>query len=133
MGILIAAIVMAWRGWLQTMDYSANDEKVGLFTVIAMHIQLLTGMILFFLSPFVQFGDMKNTMGDSQLRFWTVEHTLLMLAAVVLVTLGRAGAKKVEEATAKHKKIAIFFIIALILILVSIPWPFTQISRTLFR
>ena len=133
LGLLIAAIVMAWRGWLGKMEYSAKDEKTALFTMIAMHIQFLVGIALYFMSPFVRFDGMKATMSDAHLRFWTVEHLSLMLIAVIIITLGRSAAKKLEVPTAKHKKIAIFFTIALVLILVSIPWPFTQVARPLFR
>ncbi len=133
MGLLIAAIAMSWRGWLGKMDYSAKDEKVALFSMISMHIQFLVGIALYFMSPFVRFDGMKATMGDAHTRFWTVEHLSLMMIAVILVTLGRSAAKKLEESTAKHKKIAIFFTISVLLILISIPWPFTQVARPLFR
>ena len=133
LGLLITAIVFAWRGWLGKSDYSAKDEKLALFSMISMHIQFLVGIVLYFMSPFVRFDGMKETMGDAHTRFWTVEHLSLMLIAVILITLGRSAAKKLEESTAKHKKIAIFFTISLILILISIPWPFMQIARPLFR
>lgn len=133
LGLLIVTIVMAWRGKFGKLDYSAKDEKLALFTMISMHIQFLVGIVLYFISPFVRFDGMKETMGDAQIRFWTVEHLSLMLIAVILITLGRSGVKKLEEAALKHKKIAVFFTISLILILISIPWPFSQIARPLFR
>ena len=133
LALLVAAIVMAWRGWLGKSEYSAKDEKVALFAMISMHIQFLVGIVLYFISPFVRFDGMKATMGDAVIRFWTVEHLSLMLIALILITLGRSAAKKLEESIAKHKKIAIFFTIALLLILVSIPWPFSQIARPFFR
>ena len=133
LGLLIVAVVMAWRGWFGKLDHSAKDEKLALFTMISMHIQFLVGIALYFMSPFVRFDGMKATMGDPNIRFWTVEHLALMLVSVILITLGRSSAKKLDDLVAKHKKIAIFYTIALLLILVSIPWPFSQIARPLFR
>ncbi len=93
-----------------------------LFTLIISHIQLIIGLILYFISPKVVFqaASMKN----SVLRFYLVEHISLMLIALVLVTIGYVKWKKAVEGTAKMKSLFWYYTIALLLILVSIPWPF---------
>jgi len=108
--------------------YLAIDKKLGLFTLIACHIQLLTGLVQYFLGPWgiknIQNNGMGNVMKDSVGRFFAVEHTLIMLIAIALVTIGYSSSKKIIGPRKKHKKIFIFFLIALILILSRIPWPF---------
>lgn len=98
-----------------------KETKSVLIAFILTHIQLLLGLILFFLSPKVQFGG--STMSSSLFRFFTVEHSLIMLIAIVLITLGYTRSKKAP----KPFNVAFnFYIIALVLILVGIPWPFRE-------
>jgi hypothetical protein len=78
-------------------------------------MQLLVGIILYFKSPFVQFGS--ETMSDKVTRYWTVEHIFSMLLAVVLITLARTTSKKMTHDADKHKRMVIFNFVALVLIL----------------
>ena len=105
--VLLLAIFNAWNKWINKKEYSATDNKLGLFTTIAIHLQFLSGIILYFLSPFVRFSDFGGVMKDSTLRFWTVEHITLMLIAVILITVGKSVVKKAEDEVQKHKKTAI--------------------------
>lgn len=98
-----------------------KEAKSVLITLILTHLQLLVGLILYFISPKVQFGG--STMSSSVLRFYTVEHILLMVVAVVLITMGYSRSKRAP----KPFNVALnFYLIALILILISIPWPFRE-------
>jgi hypothetical protein len=87
--------------------------------MILVHTQLLLGFVLYFISPKVQAGlsDMGAAMKDEVLRFYVVEHLTAMLVAIVLITIGRIKAKKLENHTAKHKVIAVTFGVAYMLIL----------------
>ncbi len=112
--------------------FKENERKLALLTLIAMHIQALIGLVLFFISPvmkgFFTAGDiMKNTMS----RFFVVEHLLGMALAVVLVTLGYSKAKKQAESWAKHKMLFYYYLFAFIIILLSIPWPFREVGKGL--
>lgn len=98
-----------------------KESRFVLLTLIFTHIQLLAGLILYFISPKVQFGG--STMGSSVLRFFTVEHSLLMIIAVILITMGYSRAKR----STKPFNVAFnLYLIALILILIGIPWPFRE-------
>ncbi len=121
---LVITLVKAFIGWFGKQQYGANDTRLALVSLILSHIQLLLGIALFFISPIVQRGleDMGATMKDSNLRFWTVEHTTTMIIGIILITVGRSRAKKVAEAIGKHRNIAIFYTIGLLLILSRIPW-----------
>ncbi len=120
--LLLAAIVKAYGGWKKKKDFTAADKKLAMFAMIAFHLQWTFGVILYFISPKVQFveGFMKNAM----LRFYGMEHIVAMTIAFVLITIGHSKSKKVEEGPEKFKKIFVFYTIALVIILASIPWPF---------
>ena len=117
---LIAAIATAWSNWSKKAAYPLG--KMPLFGFIFTHVQLLLGFILYFISQKVEFAS--GVMKESMLRFYTVEHISLMLVAIVLITLGYRKAKKQAPAPEGHKTIFTYYLIGLILILVSIPWPF---------
>ncbi len=131
---LLVTIIKSFAGWLGKKEYSSLDNKLSLFTLIAVHTQFLIGLILYFVSPRVKqaLSDMGTAMQNSELRFWAVEHISTMIIAVVLITVGRSTSKKTMEATGKHKKVALFFLIGLLLILFAIPWPFSRVPRPWF-
>lgn len=114
------AIVQAFVGWFGKRNYSEGNRKLNLFAMISAHVQLLIGLILYFFSPFVKLDDMATTMKDAATRYWTVEHSVMMIFALVLITIGHARSKKAGEGAAKHRLIAIFYTLALLVILVAI-------------
>jgi len=82
------------------------------------HMQLLLGILLYFMSDMVQFN--ASTMSNKESRYWAVEHVSMMLIAVVLITMGRITSKKLTEGEARHKRMFIFNVIALVLIVIAI-------------
>jgi uncharacterized membrane protein len=116
--LILVAIIQSLLGWFGKKPYTEVNRKINLFTLISAHTQLLIGIILYFLSPFVQFNS--NTMKDSTTRYFTVEHWVMMLIAIALITIGHSKAKKTETSESKHKTIAIFYTIAFLVILVAI-------------
>lgn len=119
---IIAAVVTAWSNWSKKSAYPLG--KMPLFGFIFTHIQLLLGLALYGISPKVQFAS--GVMKDSMFRFFTVEHIAMMILATVLITLGYIKAKKQAPEAQGHKTIFTYYLIGLILILVSIPWPFRE-------
>lgn len=126
--LLIATIIKSFNGMRNNTEYLAQDKKFALFTLIVAHIQLLIGLVQYFAGPWglknIQNNGMGTVMKDSFQRFFAVEHILMMLIAIVLITVGYSSAKKIIDSRKKYKKIFIFYLIALILILAAIPWPF---------
>jgi uncharacterized membrane protein SirB2 len=116
--LVLLAIVRSWADWLGKKSYSEGNRKLNLFTMISAHTQLLIGIVLYFLSPFVQFGS--QTMKDATTRYWTVEHLTGMIIAIILITIGHARSKRASAAELKHKSIAIFYTLALIIIIATI-------------
>ncbi|MFP4090562.1 MAG: cytochrome B [Cyclobacteriaceae bacterium] len=132
--LLIIAGLRALSGWLGKSDFKSSDKKLYLITLIFTHIQLTIGLVLYFVSPIVDqaYRDFGAAMKDQVLRFWAVEHFTVMLLAIILITIGYSSSKKVDKPVTKHKRIAIFYLIGLVLILISIPWPFSNVARPWF-
>ena len=132
--LLIIATLKSISGFVSKKEFSPLDNKLSLFTFISMHLQLTIGLILYFISPIVQtgLGDMGSAMKEPSLRFWTVEHISMMLVAIILVSIGRISAKKATDDNTKFKRQAILFTIGLIIIMISIPWPFSKVARPWF-
>lgn len=123
--VLIIASINAIIGWSSKKEYGANDFRIALFTLIVSHIQLLIGIVLYFVAPYFQAltdGGMGAVMKDSTLRLYLVEHPLIMIIAVALITVGYSRHKKKLTSKPKFKSLAIFYTLALIFVLSRIPW-----------
>lgn len=132
---LVLAIVSAWRHWSKKSAYPQG--RWALLALIFTHLQLVLGLALYLwnglsLQSKVRFSDMGEVMSNAILRFYTVEHITLMLVALVLITIGYSRAKKAAPAPQGHKTLFSFYLIGLILILVSIPWPFRALGAGWF-
>lgn len=124
LGLLIAAVFTAYSKWQQR---SQDDSKLYLFTLIATHTQLLIGLVLYFMSPKVNF----DLISEKVFRFYSIEHVFMMLIAIVLITVGRVRSKKLTGAD-KHRTVLYFYALALIIIFVAIPWPFRNLGSGWF-
>lgn len=120
--LLVYAVFLALTKWIGKKQNSKLDGFIYMFTAISFHTQILLGFILYFISPKVQFG--ANTMSVGVLRFFTVEHIFVMLIAFVLILIGRRKAEKSVDDLQKNRRYFIWYGVALLLIVSSIPWPF---------
>jgi hypothetical protein len=118
--LIIIALVQSLIGWLGQKAYTEANRKINMFAMVSAHIQFLLGIILYFYSPFVKTDDMAGAMKDSASRYWTVEHAVMMLVAIVLFTIGHSRSKKIAEAVGKHRSITIFYGLGILLIIVAI-------------
>jgi hypothetical protein len=116
--LVLLAILIAWAGWLGKKSYSEGNRKLNLFALISVHTQFLIGLILYFLSPLVQFNS--QTMKQPDTRYWTVEHLTAMIIAIVLITIGHSKSKKNTTPGGKHQSIAIYYTAALLIIIATI-------------
>ena len=123
--LLLVAVVNALIGFSSNKAFSAKDRKISLFGLIATHIQLLLAMFLYFLSPYydqLKANGMGFIMKDTDLRLYLIEHPLINLIAIILVTVGWSKHKTATTDKAKFKSIWLMYFIALVLILSRIPW-----------
>ena len=132
----IVAFARAAAGRFTRRPWTPTDDAVGRWFVISVDLQVLIGLVLyFFFSSFTMsaWRDMAGAMADSVIRFWAVEHTIGMLVATAFVHVARVRIRKASDSQRKHFLAAIFFGLALALMLVSIPWPFGSVDRPMMR
>lgn len=134
--LLIVAVLRHLAGMNQKRPVNAGDKKIDLFLMISAHITLVIGLYQWIVGPWglklIQNTGMGEVMKNSAYRFWAVEHLAGMLIAIILITIGRGAVKRAVDASA-HKKAFWCFLIALILVVASVPWPFRDaIARPLF-
>jgi len=110
--LLVAAIATAVSGWLNKKPYTEGNRKLNVFTLISAHIQLLIGLILYFMNSWYKV-DSSVALG----RYWKMEHISMMIFAVILITVGNARSKRSTNPTTQHKTISIYFTLALIIVL----------------
>ena len=130
--LLVVAVIKSFSGMMGNKPFSKSDKKLGLFLMIAAHTTLLIGLYQWFASSAwglhaIQSMGMKAVMQDRVQRFWAVEHLAGMVIGIVLITIGRGSAKKKINDAAKHKRSFWFYVIALVVIVASIPWPFREL------
>lgn len=129
--LLLVAIYKAFNGWLAKQLFTPGIRKLNLMTLIFAHIQLLVGLGIYFISTDVKaaFANMSEAIKNPVLRFWSVEHIAMMVIAIALITSGYALAKKAKTDEAKHRHIAIFFLLALLVIFYAVPWPWSAVAK----
>lgn len=124
--MLLITSINALAGYFTNREYTPKDFRIALFTLIVTHIQLLIGLVLYFISPWGLKSIINNGMGtvmkDSLLRLYAVEHITIMILVVVLVTVGYSKHKKKLISKPKFKILAIFYTLALVFALSRIPW-----------
>ena len=118
--LLVFVVVSSFIGLSSKKEFTAKDRKIALFGLIGAHFQLLVGLILWFVSPLGKavFGQMS----DSAARLTSLEHPLINIIAITLITIGWSKHKKATTNDAKFKSIAVFYALGLVLILSRIPW-----------
>ncbi len=128
--LIVSAVLRAFLGMQSKKTFSNSDQKTGFFLMIACDIQLLIGLVLYIAGPWgiknIQQLGMSAVMKDGYSRFFAVEHILMMIVAIVLIHIGRAKAKKMGEAVGAHKVSFIYYVIAFVIMMISIPWPFRK-------
>lgn len=124
LAILAFAVVNAIIGLTQKKQFTDKDLRIGLFTLIVSHIQLLIGLGWYFMSPWYKAlkANGGEVMGDKGARLLAVEHPIMMILAIVLITIGWSKHKKKTTDSSKFKTFTIFYGLALLLILSRIPW-----------
>lgn len=117
--LLILTLVRSIPGWLGNKKYTDGDKKIGLFALIFSHTQFMLGLALYFME-----GRMNqlSDMGNATSRLYALEHPLMMIIAITLITIGHSKSKKLTDPTAQHKTKAIFFGLALLIALSKVPW-----------
>ncbi|MEQ9263176.1 MAG: hypothetical protein RLP14_08450 [Owenweeksia sp.] len=124
LSLLIISVLVFTVKLLGKKPFTKGDRILALLTLIFSHVQFLVGLILYFISPITKaaFKNSGEIMSNPDYRFYAVEHILVMLLAITLITIGHSRSKKASLATQKFRNLTLFFLLGLILILSRIPW-----------
>ncbi|MBL0740378.1 hypothetical protein [Chryseolinea lacunae] len=124
---LVYAIVRAAWGYAKQQPFSPRDNAARHWTATIAHLQLMAGFYLYFTSPFMkaQFAAWKHAQVQADGIFFTIVHIGAMFCAVVLITVGSALAKRRTNDIEKFRTMLVWFSVALVVILLAIPWPFS--------
>ncbi len=126
--VLLAAIISALMGKFKKREYLAKNFRIALFGLIVSHIQLVIGLILYFVSPrFDLWGELGGeVMSNAIARLYLVEHPIVNILAIVMITIGYSKHKRKTASTSKFNIVLVFYSIGLLLLLSRIPydvWP----------
>ena len=126
--VFLAGLMAASRalyGWIARRPWTSTDNLLGLLFTIAVDVQVLLGLLLyFFLSPITRdaLSNFGAAMANSSARFWSVEHVSAMIAVLVLVHLGRILSKRATDDVGRNKRAAIFYTLAVLVVILGNPW-----------
>ncbi|GAA4354908.1 hypothetical protein GCM10023185_17190 [Hymenobacter saemangeumensis] len=131
----LIALYRAYTGYSNRRPYVGADNGMGASFVGSIHLQVLLGLLLYFMGnwPSRAAGAAMEAAARTEVRFFKMEHIAVMLLAAVLAQVGRSLSKKASDDVVKHKKAFTYFGIALLLILIMIPWGIWNPERPLFR
>ncbi len=129
LGSLLYAIYTASRGVIRRQTFTAGANAIRHWTATIAHVQLLVGMTIYFQSPIVLLR-MQSSAGGlfNEHTFFRFVHSALMLLAIIVITVGSAKAKRMEENQDKYQTMLKWFIAGLLIILIAIPWPFSPFA-----
>lgn len=133
---LLLAIYKAYRGWFINKTFTKTDNRIRHWSATILHIQFCIGLCLYFISPIVNYflHHYKEAVHQREIRFFGMEHNLMMFLAILVVTIGSIKAKRKTTDKEKFKSMALWYSAGLFIILLNIPWSFSPLcSRPLFR
>ena len=118
--VLVIAVVNSFIGLFSKKEFTVKDRKIALFALAGIHTQLLIGFVVYFVSPLglTSLGQMK----DAALRLTSLEHPLINIIGIVLITIGWSKHKRLTTSESKFKTFSIYYGLGLVLILSRIPW-----------
>ncbi|GGE97997.1 hypothetical protein [Hymenobacter cavernae] len=126
---VLTGIFRAYRGWLGGRTFTALDNTIRHSSATAAHVQLILGYGLYLVSPLIASFHLRDAEHDPGALFFGVQHVALMTIAITVLTIGSALAKRQATDKEKFRTMAIWFTLALLTILVAIPWPLSPLAQ----
>ena len=128
---MLYAIYRGLTGWFGRRPYTKSDNSIRHITATISHIQLMIGYTLYFNSPIISYfrSNFSQSSRQFEFLFFGLIHITLMTLAVFLITIGSAASKRKETDQSKFKTMTIWFLLALLIIFVAIPWPFSPLAN----
>ncbi|SMO47418.1 hypothetical protein [Fodinibius sediminis] len=122
LAVLIFSFIYVLLNFLKKRPFTDKLRKASLVGLIAAHLQLLIGLVLYFISPKGVSNFSGEAMGDAMSRLYMLEHPLTMIIGIILITIGYSKAKSGTNDAARYKKLLIYYGLGTLFILIRIPW-----------
>ena len=124
--MMLYAIYSAVKSFFGGRKFSKTDEKLRKYVMIFAHIQLIMGIWLYLASPMIHdfWGNFKVAVHIKAMRFFAMEHSVMMILSIAVITIGAILTKRMKTEDHKVKMQLVWLVVALAMILVSIPWEF---------
>lgn len=132
----LVVIVRSLHGRSRLGWWGPDDARAGLLYTSSLDLQVFIGFVLYLLYSPLTIGAVRNlgvAMADRTLRFWTIEHGVMMLLALVVAHIGRARVRNAREDRRRYTRAAIYYSVSWLLVLAATPWPFFSYGRPLVR
>lgn len=131
LGSLVYALLRGIKGWAGKTAFTAADNSIRHVTATVAHIQLAIGYVLYFNSPFIAYfrSHYHEAVQHFEFLFFGLIHIILMTLAVVCITIGSSVAKRKDTPAAKFQTMTLWFALALLIIFIAIPWPFSPLAQ----
>ncbi|HEY6106021.1 MAG TPA: hypothetical protein VIV59_08575 [Anaeromyxobacteraceae bacterium] len=129
------ALAVAWMGWLSARPYTPLGRRSAAILTAALDLQIVVGLALYLLASPITRGALSApgaAMGETQLRYWLVEHPALALAAVALAHVGSVRARRAVAEVDRWRRAVAFFTAAAVAVAATVPWPFRAVHRALW-
>ena len=123
--LAIVALVRAYWGWFGGREWTSTDRRMGSFYSISLDVQILLGLLLYFVfSPITKaaLSNFGGAMSNPDVRYFALEHVFYMILAVILAHVGVITARRAEEDVAKHRRAAIWISLSFIALILGMPW-----------
>lgn len=127
---LLFALYRGFSGWRSGRNFSKTDDGARVLAVTFSHWQLLIGFVLYFVSPVASafWSGSAARSASFEISFFGIIHLGLMTTAIVVLSVGSSLSKRASTDRKKFFTMAIYFSIALLLILLAVPWPFSPLA-----
>lgn len=131
LGSLFYSVFIAYKGYSLQLSFTKKDNSIRHWTATIAHIQLIFGILIYVQSPIVKYfwANFNTAIQNVDAAFFGLIHIVLMLVSIVLITVGSALAKRKQADRDKFKTMVVWFSIALLIIFVAIPWPFSPLAH----
>jgi len=127
----LVVIIQSLKGMVSKGKFGSANKRFALFLLICCDLQLLFGLALYYTKGWFNVLQTGTAMASKTNRFFSVEHSIAMLIAIILVHTGYSAAKSNIDDDRKFKRLFWYVLIALVLIIAMVPWPWSQVTRPL--
>lgn len=133
---IVAVTIRSWYGKSRACTYTSTDKLFATITLLLAYLQLIIGLTLYFYSPLIEYfySNLSTSIHERAVRFFGMEHSSMMFVSILLLNIGFHKSNRKQSDLEKFKTMAIWFSVALFIIVVNIPWPFSPFAaRPWFR